>query len=559
MSGPDAAPRVPAGAAVDRLVGSVGRLGDGLRRGARVAQAHPASSTGLAWTLLILLRLFVGGMVGLADNYDGHRLMCQLGVAPEPIPDGQSLWAFAAPRYDAYTWYGEACSAGGTGQPYLTTAVIPLWIAKVLTTAFGAPLFGPHDVLDLRVLGVVYAALVGVALGWCVRELPGSVWVRVVVASGIGVVASDSAIAPDFISPLSDPAGVIGLLFVVPALLRLLRVETVRWREIAAMVAVALWTVGAKTQMVSVLVAVVPALLMRPTAIPAAVERLVRGAGGRWAKPVSAICARALGAAACLVLVMFAVGFQMTQPRWLNEIVLYNGVFQEILGHSDDVPGDLRALGLSPTLASAAGATIVSSDSAATLPAYSDFLDHASFDSELRFYATHPTRLIGVADRGLIGLSKARPPYLGTYPAGSGHQPYAKECRVCVAEAAFTMAEPFRWIVFPALWLGSIAVGMYVAVRGRRCGAALSTGYVLMTASLASAAQFWIVMFSEGDSDVAKHMVFTVFGICLLGPLLLAALVGFDQATATATDPRLPDGRVRSEAEAEASPALSAP
>ncbi len=38
-------------------------------------------------------------------------------------------------------------------------------------------------------------------------------------------------------------------------------------------------------------------------------------------------------------------------------------------------------------------------------------------------------------------------------------------------------------------------------------------------------------MLTDGDSDLQKHMVFTNFGTCLLGPLLIAALIGLDLAT----------------------------
>jgi len=505
-------------------------LGGAVRRAAGplagAVRAHPAWATGVLWAAVLIVRLYAGGVVGLADNFDGHRLTCQVGVAPHPIPADQPLWAYTTPRYDAYTWYGEACSAGGTGQPYLTTAVFPLWIAKLLTATVGNHLFGLPGALDLRMLGPVYIALAALAVGWCVHELPGRVWLRALIASGIGLAVADSAFAPDFISPLSDPAGIVGLLLLVPALLRLLRVERVGWREPAAVVLITVWTIGAKTQLSTILLAVVPCLLARPTALPRCLSRLGRP------RPLRVLLTRVPALALCAGLGLFTVGFQQTQSRWLNEIVVYDATFLNLLGHSRHVQGDLRALHLSPGLASAAGSHIVGPKSAAGTALYPDFLEHVTLADTVEFYATHPWRLADVAGRGFEGISAARPSYLGNYQLGAGHPAYAQECRVCVVEVAFTLAEPLRWLVYPLLWGGAIIAGLVLSIRHRRSPAARSAGGVLAAVGIATVAQFWIVMLSDGDSDLQKHMVFTDLGTCLLGPLPIAALAGLDLATA---------------------------
>ena len=493
---------------------------------------RPALTTGLIWAFVLLVRLYHGGAVGLADNFDGHRLMCQLGVAPHPMAPGQTLWEYVTPRYDAYTWYGESCSAGGTGQPYLSTAVIPLWIAKALTATVGNHLLGLPGALDLRMLGLVYVALASIAIGWCARELPGRTWLRVLVASGIGLVVADSAFAPEFISPYADPAGIVGILFLLPALLRLLRVERLRWREPAAVVLAALWTIGAEAQLSTVLIAVVPCLLARPTALPRFLRRIARP------RIVAGLFGRVPAAVLCAGLALFTLGYQQTQSRWLYENNLYDSVFGELLGHSNHVTADLRALHLPPGLAASAHSSdagdIAARGSAADTALYPAFVAHASYSDELSFYAEHPWHLLGAADRGLDGVTAARPDYLGNYPADAGHPAYAQECRVCVVEAAFTLAEPLRWFVFPALWLGALVAGLVLAFRGRHRPEGRSAGGVLAALAAATIAQFWFVMLGEGDGDLAKNMVFTDLGTCLLGPLLIAALVGLDLSTEAA-------------------------
>src|SRR5262249_20928702 len=138
----------------------------------------------------------------------------------------------------------------------------------------------------------------------------------------------------------------------------------------------------------------------------------------------AALIGRIAGALACVALAGCTIAFQHTQSRWLNEMGLYDGVFREILGHSGDVPRDLRALGLDPGFAHAAGSTVVSPNSAAKLPIYPDFLQHATFEGEIGFYLDHPGRAVGLVGRGLQGLSVTRPSYLGNYAASPTRAPY---------------------------------------------------------------------------------------------------------------------------------------
>ncbi|MEZ0107614.1 hypothetical protein ABH920_001606 [Catenulispora sp. EB89] len=492
-----------------------------------VAQQHCALATGLVWALVMLVRLYAGGAIGFADNFDGHRLLCQLGVAPHPLPVTQALWAYTTPRYDSYTWYGEACSAGGSGQGYLSTEIVPLWAAKWLTGLFGLP-----GALDLRMLGIVFTAVFAAGIAWTVHELVGPKWLRILIASGIGLATCDSAIAPYFNSPFSEPAALIGMLLLIPALLRLLGQARYRGADILIVTVLTAWTIGAKTQMASLLIVVVPILLMRPSASR---DRLA-AAGNRVG---SALAVRGPAMAACAVLSFGTLSFQQVQPRWFHEIVVYDAVFRELLGHSPNPKADLRALGLDESLASAAGTSIVDPKSAANLPDYPQFVAKASLGKVLGFYVGHPVRLLGVADRGLIGVTATRPSYLGNYPITAGKPPYAQECRVCVSSAVFTLAEPFRWVVIPGLWGAGLVGGVFLFRRRTLSVAARGVGVTLAAFAAATVAQFWAVMLSEGESDLEKHMVFVLYGTMLLGPLLLAGLAALDSTAvdSTAVDP----------------------
>jgi hypothetical protein len=263
--------------------------------------------------------------------------------------------------------------------------------------------------------------------------------------------------------------------------------------------------------------------------------------------------------------------YQQHQPRFLREMALYDEVFQGVLGHSSDVRGDLTALHLPRSFAPAAGTTVVSPGSVAASAGYPEFLREAGYRDVMEFYAEHPLRLFGVANRGLDALSATRPTYLGNYEASSGAPQYARECRICISSAAFTLAEPMRWVVLPGLWSAAIAFGGWLVFTRRRLSArARATGAVLAAAALGTVAQFWVVALSDGDGDLARHMVFTVFGTTLLGPLLLAALAALDEqptilraapltATASTAPPATVPRRRGVEPESESAPAAAGP
>ena len=99
-----------------------------------------------------------------------------------------------------------------------------------------------------------------------------------------------------------------------------------------------------------------------------------------------------------------------------------------------------------------------------------------------------------------------------------------------------------RWLVIPGLWLVALVGGIQVSRRRRAPARARGVGVVLAAVGAATIAQFWAVMLTEGDSDIQKHMVFTLLGTMLLGPLCLAAVVAVDQERGAAPAGAPPSG-----------------
>ncbi|MFJ2741200.1 hypothetical protein ACIO3O_16210 [Streptomyces sp. NPDC087440] len=470
----------------------------------------------------MLARLFLGGTVGMADNYDGHRLTCQLDVIVHDA-DTRRAFEFITTRYDEHTWYGETCGSGG--EVYASTARYLLEAAKAVT-----PLFGYAGALDLRVLGMICALLFGAATALLFVSLPLKTWMRALVTGLLAAATLDSTVALYFISPLNESAAIVGMVFVLAMMFRVVRRQQAHWADLLVLTGVTVFTVLAKTQTATVVLAVLPVLLLRPVKLPWQKKVPAPSGGGLLRGSVRGLLVRLPALALAGVLALTTGAYQAAKPIWFQEMYNYHQVFVELLPNSPTPQEDLAELGLPPRFVEHTG-TRLNGTGLTWSDDYRLFYDQVNTPLLMSFYARHPERLIGMADRGMVGMVNGRASYLGNYAENTGNAPYAKDCRVCLISGAFHLVKPVRWVVFPALWFGSIGLGLWIATRRRLSPGLRGTGVILAGMSVATLAQFWAVMFSDGSNDLDKHMFFTWYGTALLLGLLLAALVALEQAS----------------------------
>lgn len=471
---------------------------------------------GAAITSILLGRLFVGGLVGLGDQGDGHRLMCSLGVA-----DAHSFDANAPgrlhPLWPAHHWYGETCGVEGSGEPYHSTQLWLLWPAKYLT----ALLFGETGALDLRALGVLCSVLVGVLCAGLVLVLSGRLRLRAFVASGVGLVFADSAFAGYLVSPYSEPAALLGTVGVLIALIVVWRrgyttVPTLLW-----VAAAALFTIGAKTQTAAYLLPITIGVLAVPYGGTLPLGRaahdmtrskghLLRWYGRRW--PALVVLALTLA---------LTLAHTARQPDRFDDQRLYGMVFAEILPHSPDPAGDLRLLGLDPEWRSASGSDLSSPNSLAGTPAYDRFRRDMSWWKVGLFYNTHPSRLITMFYRGVAATAEMRPRYLGSYPDGSGKPVYAQEHRVPLYSWIFGL---FRWAnwMMPAEWILLALAGLLVVRHETLPRRSKVYGHLALWLAAAIPALFWVEMVSEGAVETTMHLTGVAFMTAVGLPVLAA-------------------------------------
>lgn len=482
----------------------------------RVAVRTAALTAGVGWTAVMLLRLLLGGVVGMGDDGNGDRLLCMFGVVGSH-PWNANPSAHVYPTWVPHTYYGEACGVKESGEPYYSSQLLVLGLAKTLT-----PLLGLPGALDLRAAGFVLALAFGAIIALLVTLLPGPLWLRLVATGGIGLVMCDSAFADWFISPYSEVAGMVGLLLLCPALLLLWRSPVAPLSGVVLTTAAVLFAMTAKTQMLSVLPVAMLALLWLPSARRknkkaaaanaaakdnSAQQRLKRWLTVRWPALI-----------ACVLLCGVAVGFTATQPKRLNQIVWYDAVFLEMLPHSPDPVGDLKALGADPRLVTSMNTVIFDTNSAARTPYWDDFKRNVTPAKIMLHFLKHPTRLVGMGARGLQGMTNPTLHHIGSYPADSGHQPFAKERRIVVVTKIF---EFFRSVpaLIPLLWLGTIVLGAVLASRTWARQSARAVGRLAVCLVITLLLQFGMVIMTEGASDLNKHLITADFLTALCIPL----------------------------------------
>ncbi|MDN3026031.1 hypothetical protein [Streptomyces sp. S.PB5] len=495
-------------AALGRAAVRLRLVGEPDRRSVRTA----AAAAGAVWTVVMLLRLLLGGVVGMGDNGDAVRLLCPLGVVSDHPWNGEPS-AHVYPTWVAHDWYGETCGAQGSGEQYYSSQQLVLALAKTLT-----PLLGLPGALDLRAAGLLLTLAFGAIIALLVVLLPGPLWLRLAVTAGFGLIMCDSAFAGFFISPFSEPGALVGLLLLCPALLLLWRRPDSPVGGIVLTTVAVLFTITAKPQMISLLPVAVVALLWFPSAsrkgkrpVPA------RGSGprlrlGRW------LAVRWPALIACVVLCGVTAGFAATQPKRLNLLVWYDAVFVEMLPNSPDPEGDLRALGADPRLVSATNSRMTDANSAARTPYWSDYQQNVTPAKIVLHFLKNPSRVVNMGARGVQAVSHPTLGHLGSYPPHSGHSAYAKESRITVVTRVF---DGFRAVpaLIPLLWLGTITLGATLASRTWARRSARAVGRMTVCVVLALLLQFWTVVLTEGASDLYKHMIFTDYLTALCMPL----------------------------------------
>lgn len=455
------------------------------------------------------LRLFVPHPVGLADNGDGVRLMCHLGLGPGRIGTANETFDHTVLDYGIPA-DPQAASLQGC-VPYPSSTRLLMQFARMVSS-----LLHLQAALDLRVLLVLYCLVVGGVTAALCRLVSAGWWGHLVVATAVVLVAGDSAVATFPGSPFTETAAVFGLLVLAPAGVALARsVEgrgrVMRWGALVCFAAAAALTVSAKVQMVT---AAVPLLAF-------VAWRTARGGGRRrWHTQLATglVVGLAVGAIALPALVTYR-----DNPKEFGVINATDTLFVGILGTSAHPAADLTELGLPPEMARFAGASWWDHVPPQSDPAFVQVRGRISYRTIAGFLVAHPWRAAEVADAGAKAFLAARPSDLGNYQRGDGPA-RATECRLCVLSTMMSNLQGMGLVAYVAIASAVVAGALIVMRRGAAGGRGHSLAVTSLLFSAVSALQFLTCAYGEAI-ETTKHMSLAVLSALLAGLLLVLSVM----------------------------------
>lgn len=436
---------------------------------------------------LLLVRFLVPRPVGVTDNGDGWRLLCQVGANDAGRPTTDELVRFA---------YQHAPDCGT--DPYVSTQV---WFAKA--AQWIGDVTGAESALNVLIIGVLCCVVAAAGVTAVVLGLPMRARYRLVAGALVLLLLADSAFFGYFASVLTEGPAFLGIVLMVGGLLLLSRDGGWRYAGAAVTVLGALIGVNAKGQTVLILpLLAIALLLLRPAG---------RAGWATWLLPIGLVAVLTAGTVALQTSSRAAMGENT------ERVNVYNTIFNSIVDGRHDTGADLAALGLPRSYERYVGTRYWWRDSAIMSdPDYERYADRFTRANLVDYYMSHPGRTAEILHRAATDLMTARPDYQGNFGTGSGQPPTAKEYRVPVLSGLLSLAAPLGLFLLFPLWLLTALAGIRALRLGRR-----ELGVVLLFVLGSALGQFLIAALAEGVENV-KHQVIALF--CTLFGVLLTII-----------------------------------
>jgi hypothetical protein len=398
--------------------------------------------------VLFIVRFLVPSPVGMADNGDGPRLMCGLGVAP--VTNG-------ATRYDGFAYFAFQPSSSCSGASvYPSSQHVLLLAARALT-----PLLGLSGAVNLIALGIVTCALQSAGIASLACGLRLSLRNTLRVAGVLWLVMADAAFFDTYASPYSEGATLTGLLLVAAGVLYLGRGPLSLAFGLVLCGGGGYLAILSKEQYLAL-------------AIPVCIAILLMSAD--WTRHGLARMRTPRTAAACLVAGLLAVAaiaaaHQDSTSRYglfLHQEQVVDVVFDDIVNGHDNAAADLHALGLPAAWSKYAGDGFWSTPSVYHDPLYPRYADRLTDTNLAHFLLTHPADLVSISQQSAEDALMLRVSYLGNYAPSAGHPVGTLENRITVLSSivqAIPAGLGLFWLV--PLWAGMVALALWTLRRTR--------------------------------------------------------------------------------------------
>ncbi len=426
--------------------------------------------------VILVFQLAIPPIVGVADNGDWYKIMHPAGFkyAGDPPNDARFLEtriAFATPDF----------RSARSRYPVSGRAVA--LVARII-----GPIFSRAGLFDLRVLGLLHAALLlfGLALIIAAAQ-PLPTVPRRVLSVLLVFVLTDVGYVALFNSFYSQTASLIFLIATAGCFAMMLKAKRLQWIWFASFVVASILFTTSKPQEAPQAILLAALVLSAPRVIKLERPLLV-------------------GFAATLLLfAVTAFSFRYTS-REVHTPCLFNTVFDELLRHSPDAAADLRAFNLNPELIRYAATNAFQAGTPVRSPEFqTEFFARVDYDDILFFYLARPSRLYALlARRATYAFSLVTG--FGNFDSSAGRPEWARS-------ASFKMWSDLKKNILPSsIWTLIalfIAHAMAVIVLWRRghpsprvrLGLA---GFVIL--NLMAIGAFLVCAMSDGTMDIVRQL-----------------------------------------------------
>lgn len=450
---------------------------------------------GLLAAVLMGVRQLAGTPIGMANNGDASRLMCQIGANATGPHHGSGRWEFVRFVY-------AELPPNARCLDYRSSQYLQLKLSAWLNDLLGLP-----GVLDMRVVIVQDCLLAGLAVGtmvWLLREARW--WARIAVPAALFLVLADATFAGYAASPFREPAAFIGLLTCALAGVAAVGGKRRRTAFLIATAGAAL-AVGAKMSTIT---------LVLPLALFLMTRRLPLGRlrAAAWALP-------AVGVAAIASTAVWVSG---AETPLFERINVANTITMTIMPQSDDPERVATDLGLPPSFGRYSGSHWWSQDRLHADPLYPEYADRITRDNLADYLLDHPYVALRMITGGADDYLAYRVDYLGSYGEFSAEPPGSQECRLCLLP---TVSRAFAWSGFAgvaAYWLACLVAAVFLIRRSSP--GTLRRGFALVTLTLIGVAviQYLTAVLGEGN-EITKHLSVGLLAATLAPVWLLAGTV----------------------------------
>ncbi len=468
----------------------------------------------------LMIRFLVPVPVAQADNRDGPRLMCGLGL--EPVTHGM-------PRFFRYAYFQYDTAAKCDGRaPYPSSQLVPLEIARLLT-----PVFGLHGALNMIALGILMCALAAVGIASLAMGLRIRLWAQLLVAAVIWLFIADSAFFDVFAGPFSEGAALVGLLLTAAGVLYLGR----GWRS--TIIGLVLAGTGG---FLAILSKEQYLILAMPICLTIVLATAQPGHWRRLERFRTRECAAAFGVSALLAIMTVAyLGWDFTSHygKRLHYIQAVDMIFTDIVNKRSTAGPALRALGLPASWKRYAGRYYWHPRSVRTNPNFFRYVTKFTDSNIAHYLITHPASIWTIGQAAAIQAQKFRVTQLGDYPVYAGHRPGAYESRVIVMTWLMHQLPAglgFGWYL--PLW-GAMAVLAIAVIAMRRPDRWQRDAAVLVLCMTCCAATAFIPPAYFAGISTTRHMVGTNLstGIALVFAIALACSLVYRAISRSRTEP----------------------